>query len=175
MLSLMKLKFYIIEICDIDIARKSNPDIDEIIVDGDLQNIQFRDKITPKVKYELDIPCNGCRFEDYEVIMCMDLEKMKVCILFKNEDEPEVFDKGNYAFIMFVDYLNWMYEFKQIDNNKTIARELGIDFELEKGNSGTPAFFNGGYVEASFMMDINNKEVLNLLFSKLEQSVNKDI
>ncbi|CAG8661527.1 6731_t:CDS:2 [Cetraspora pellucida] len=75
-------------------------------MDKDLQTIEFN---TKKVKLLLEdmqkIDCSLCNFSENEIIICLDLSKMQVCLLNKETNtESAVFDKRNYLFVMFLDY-----------------------------------------------------------------------
>jgi hypothetical protein len=127
-LNSLVIKFFIIEICDKDTAEQRQPSMNDIIVDRDIQDIQFREYIKPIVSTELKIDCEGCEFQTHDVIMCLDLKELKVCKL--NSDQiPNLFDKGNYALVFFIDYFDHFFKFKDLKQDKDNPWDkLGEDF-----------------------------------------------
>ncbi|CAG8821067.1 20438_t:CDS:1, partial [Cetraspora pellucida] len=67
LISNMKIKFYIIEICDQIVAEQNQPGMGDIIVDGDVQNVQFREYITPHLEYIEEISCKGCELQTHQI------------------------------------------------------------------------------------------------------------
>ncbi|CAG8780061.1 9940_t:CDS:2 [Dentiscutata erythropus] len=113
MLDTIILKLFIVEICFKDAAKDKNMAIGDIIIDAaNINDIQFREYINLVLATEIEIPCDGCEFQEYKAILCLNLNKLNVCKLENNENDTILFDKGNYAFVIFVDYFDWMYKFK---------------------------------------------------------------
>ncbi|CAG8780069.1 9941_t:CDS:2, partial [Dentiscutata erythropus] len=64
------------------------------------------------------------------------------------EDEMRTFDKANYAFLMIVDYIDWI-------------------------NSGIPAFFSDGYIEYAWRPDMKDGPTFNSLLSRITECCEK--
>ena len=101
----MIIKCFILKICDKDIALSRVPTINDIIVNGDIQSLQFRKYIKPVLETEIKIPCNRYEFQDHDVIMCLNLDQLKVCIL-ESDGGAKIFNQRNYALVIFLDYFN---------------------------------------------------------------------
>ncbi|CAG8810140.1 26732_t:CDS:2, partial [Dentiscutata erythropus] len=95
----LKVKAYVIEIYDIDLAKKQAVTLDNILVDFNLQHIQFRKSITVHLENEIMIDCSSCQFEFDEVILYLDLNHLRVCVLSEEDNQARVFDKGNYVIV----------------------------------------------------------------------------
>ncbi|CAG8702906.1 20361_t:CDS:1 [Dentiscutata erythropus] len=161
----LKVKAYVIEICDIDLAKKQAVTLNNILVDFNLQHIQFRKSITVHLENEIIIDCSSCQFEFDKVILCLDLNRLRVCVLSEEDNQARVFDKENYAMVVILDYMDWMYQFKKIlsNNNPNIIGPLGVAFNEKTGNSGIPGFFSGGYIELVYLPDLRHASTLNAI------------
>ncbi|CAG8805109.1 8027_t:CDS:2, partial [Cetraspora pellucida] len=90
LISSLKIKSFILQLCDKDFAHKKSSDIliSDLLVDKNLRKIKFD---TRKVKVELEseitVECNACDFTKHELIMCLDLKKMLVCLKNKPSEE----------------------------------------------------------------------------------------
>ncbi|CAG8720710.1 6859_t:CDS:2, partial [Gigaspora rosea] len=73
----IKLKFFIVEICDKAVAIEAELSIGDIILNSDIQNIQFREYIEPYLETEYTIECDSYEFQNHEVNLCLDLKKLK--------------------------------------------------------------------------------------------------
>ncbi|CAG8786160.1 9557_t:CDS:1, partial [Cetraspora pellucida] len=59
----------------------------DLLIDKDLQTIEFNTKkVKPLLKDVQEINCSLCNFSENEIIMCLDLSKMQVCLLNKETD-----------------------------------------------------------------------------------------
>jgi hypothetical protein len=176
LLSPITIKFFIVEICDVDLAKKKVITLDEIIKNKDLQNLNFQDAFKVRHKKEVTITCSTCNFTEDEIFLCMDLNKLKVCLNFNQENEAKVFDKGNYAFVYFVDYMEWMYQFKRKRTNDEEEEilSLGETFNTTEGNSGIPSFFNDGYVEVAWRPDMRHGPTYNRFLQLLTDCCKKE-
>ncbi|RIB08144.1 hypothetical protein C2G38_2271915 [Gigaspora rosea] len=94
-------KVFIVEVCDRDTALNRNPTIGDIIVDGDIQYLKFREYLNPVLATEIEISCDGCQFQHHEIVMCLELNKLKICLLENDENDVLLFNKGNYALVFF--------------------------------------------------------------------------
>ncbi|CAG8786318.1 16843_t:CDS:1, partial [Racocetra fulgida] len=135
----LELKFYLIEICDKEIAVQPDPGIGDILLDRDFKDIQFREYINPIMEYTEKIGCEGCMFQNHVFEFCIDFGKLKVCKLEIDENDAKTFDKGNYAFVIIMDYMDWMYKFKKTTGTNH-PENLGETFDLDNGNCGIPLF-----------------------------------
>ncbi|RIB08145.1 hypothetical protein C2G38_2045403 [Gigaspora rosea] len=137
LLSPMTLHFHIVEICDLKLAKKENPQIDDLLVDNDLKGIQFKDSVKSRLNETLVIDCSDCQFTYDKVVMCIDLKKLCVCVSSKEEGKLRTFDKANYTLVIIVDYMDWMDQFKRKASKDDDAeiRQLGMNFNSEKGTS----------------------------------------
>ncbi|CAG8634064.1 25231_t:CDS:2 [Dentiscutata erythropus] len=95
------LKIFIIKICDRDVAIQSDPSIGDIILDRDIQDIQFQT--------ELKVECGGYEFQDHEINLYLNLNKLKVCLLENDENTIKIFNQKNFALVGFIDYCNIGY------------------------------------------------------------------
>ncbi|CAG8810139.1 26731_t:CDS:2, partial [Dentiscutata erythropus] len=95
------LKIFIIEICDQDVAIQTDPSIRDIILDRDIQNIQFREYITSHLETELKVECGGCEFQDHKINLYLNLNKLKVCLLENDQNDIKIFNQGNFALVGF--------------------------------------------------------------------------
>ncbi|RIB01212.1 hypothetical protein C2G38_2231525 [Gigaspora rosea] len=164
----LKLKFFIIEICDKDIATHSNPTINDIILTGDIQNIQFRNYIEPHLETEYTINCTGCEYQNHEVNLCLNLNKLKVYILENDDNNIKIFNEGNFALFVFVDYCNMFYKFKR-EKGDIDYLEFGENFSSTEGKSGIPLFFHGGSIETSWKQDFESSSAIDSIFSAFDK------
>ncbi|CAG8529684.1 13747_t:CDS:1 [Ambispora leptoticha] len=148
LISELIIKSYIVELCDRDLAKKKELGVDDLLIDVDLQNIQFKNNIKPIISTETVINCSTCTFTTDEIIICLDLNKMDVCL--KNEEsdtESAFFEKGNYLFVMFLDYNDFMFKTKKISGQAPTG-SLGENLNLATGNTGIPSFIGDGSIES---------------------------
>ncbi|CAG8800149.1 25463_t:CDS:2 [Dentiscutata erythropus] len=166
LLSPMTIQFHIVEICNPDLAKKEVVILDDILLDKDLKKIQFKNTIKSRLKETLTIECADCEFTFDEIIICFNLDKLHVCLNSAEEDEMRIFDKANFAFLMIVDYMNWMYQFKRknTNNNDGEIYLLRENFNLLNSNSGISAFFSGGYIEYAWRPDMKDEPTLILYY-----------
>ncbi|CAG8778263.1 8236_t:CDS:2, partial [Gigaspora rosea] len=123
----LKLKFFIIEICDKDIATHSNPTINDIIL----------------TETEYIINCTGCEYQNHEVNLCLNLNKLKIIVIcFINLNEK----KGD------INYL-----------------EFGENFSSTEGKSGIPLFFHGGSIETSWKQDFESSSAIDSIFGVFDK------
>ncbi|KAF0425159.1 hypothetical protein F8M41_006374 [Gigaspora margarita] len=54
LLSPMTLHFHIVEICDLELAKKENPTLDDLLIDKNLKRIQFRESVKSRLKQTLE-------------------------------------------------------------------------------------------------------------------------
>ncbi|CAG8702917.1 20362_t:CDS:1 [Dentiscutata erythropus] len=153
------LKIFIIEICDRDVAIQTDPSIGDIILDRDIQNIQFREYITPHLETELKVECG----QDHEINLCLNLNKLKACLLENDQNDVKIFNQENFALVGFVDYCNMFYKFKQENRDKDFLF-FGENFSSIKARSGIPFFLHGGYVETSWKPNFETASSIENLF-----------
>ncbi|RIB17242.1 hypothetical protein C2G38_2187873 [Gigaspora rosea] len=65
----LTIRAYIIEICDIDLAKKTSVNITDLLVDYNLQNMQFKKNITVHLQNEITIDCSTCQFTEDEIAL----------------------------------------------------------------------------------------------------------
>ena len=168
LISKMKIKSFILEICnDRDLAKKKNTDIlaSDILLDQDFQDIQFnKDKVKVIDKQELEIDCTNCTFTQDKLIMCLDLGKMDVCLSNRQSNtESAIFDKGNYLFVMFIDYVNFMYNFKKKTlNDEFTAYQMGENYDFAQGHCGIPSYVGDGYIEMAWSPHVKGSDIQRL-------------
>ncbi|CAG8753345.1 4578_t:CDS:2, partial [Cetraspora pellucida] len=156
LISNMKIKFYIIEICDQIVAEQNQPEIGDIIVDCDVQNVQFREYITPHLEYIEEILCKGCELQIHQIEFCIELDKLKVCRLEKNDEtDAFTFDQGNYILVIMIDYFDWMYKFKKTAEEPD-ADKFGETFDIEEENCGIPLFITYLQMELTWKPDFDS-------------------
>ncbi|CAG8803005.1 28734_t:CDS:2, partial [Dentiscutata erythropus] len=62
-------------------AKDKDMAIGDIIIDAaNINDIQFREYINPVLATEIEIPCDGCEFQEHEAILCLNLNKLNVSI-----------------------------------------------------------------------------------------------
>ncbi|CAG8789512.1 5573_t:CDS:2, partial [Gigaspora rosea] len=86
-------KVFIVEVCDRDTALNRNPTIGDIIVDGDIQYLKFREYLNPVLATEIEISCDGCQFQHHEIVMYY-LNWMYEYKRLKKEADPIKFGKN---------------------------------------------------------------------------------
>ncbi|CAG8786317.1 16842_t:CDS:1, partial [Racocetra fulgida] len=104
-----------------------------------------------------------CTFTTDEIIICLDLNKMDVCL--KNEEsdtESAFFEKGNYLFVMFLDYNDFMFKTKKI-SGQAPAGSLGENLNLATGNTGIPSFIGDGSIESAWLPKMQAHEMQRLM------------
>ncbi|CAG8813059.1 130_t:CDS:2, partial [Cetraspora pellucida] len=96
------------------LAHKKSSDIliSDLLVNKNLCKIKFD---TRKVKVELEseitVKCDACDFTEHELIMCLELKKILVCLKNKpSNTELSFFDKGNFLFVIFLGYMDFAYK-----------------------------------------------------------------
>ncbi|CAG8803986.1 21995_t:CDS:2, partial [Gigaspora rosea] len=140
--------------------KQENQVITPLQIDYNLQNIPFKKNVTVHLQNE---------FTEDEMTLCMDLNKLQDCVLSEKEDQARVFDKGNYAIVMILDYMDWMYQFKKQDskNNNAIISALG--------DSGILSFLSDGYLEAAYMPDMKHSPTFNTVFQSITDCFSKKL
>ncbi|CAG8558327.1 17470_t:CDS:2 [Dentiscutata erythropus] len=125
--------------------------------------------ITVHLENEIMIDCSSCQFEFDEVILCLDLNRLYVCILSEEDNQAHVFDKGNYVMVVILDYMDWMYQFKKIlsNNDPNIIDPLGVAFNEKTGDSGISGFFSGRYIESAYLPDLRHAPTLNAIMQSV--------
>jgi hypothetical protein len=171
LLDVITFKFFLVEICDYETSKSLRPTWNDLSVDGEIKDVHFKDYIKPILETEVKVSCDGCAFQEHEVTLCLDLKKLKVCIIQDEDTGTKLFDKGNYAMIILIDYFDWMYKFKKEKN--TDPMKLGDDFNTRDGNCGIPAFIHGGYIEETWKPDLSNIDVIDNLFSLMNKCCDK--
>jgi len=144
-----------LQLCDKDLSKKKTENIliSDLLIDQDLQNIKFDTrKVKVELETEMNIECGLCDFTEHELIMCLDLKKLNVCLKNKQSTtESSYFDKGNYLFVIFLDYMNSMYSFKKrTSQNERDSYALGEDHDINTLSSGIPGFMGDGYIEMAW-------------------------
>ncbi|CAG8695604.1 26341_t:CDS:1 [Dentiscutata erythropus] len=172
----LKVKAYIIEICDIELAKKLLVTLDNILVDFNLQHIQFKKSITVHLENEITIDCSSCQFELNEVILCLDLNHLHVCVLSEEDNQVRVFDKGNYTMVVILDYMDWIYQFKRImsNNDPNIIGPFGVTFNEKNSDSGISAFFSSGYIESAYLPNLRHAPTLNAIMQSVQDCCDKN-
>ncbi|CAG8821066.1 20437_t:CDS:1, partial [Cetraspora pellucida] len=168
LISQMIIRSYILEICDRELLKKKNINffLDDLLMDKDFQNIEFNTKkVKPLLEDIQEIDCSLCNFSENEIIMCLDLSKMQVCLSTgKTDTESAVFDKGNYLFVMFLDYCNFMYNFKKNTLNvESNTYFLGKNYDFNNGNSGIPSFTGKGYIESAWTPRLQGQDYQRIM------------
>ncbi|CAG8841492.1 927_t:CDS:1, partial [Racocetra persica] len=113
LLSKMGLNFYLVRICDKDLAKKTQDDITpaDILKNPEkLDNPELKDGFEILAKYYGEISCDntGCLLKDWNFYLCyqFDKDEQRVCLLPEdNEIQMNLFDTANFALIMVVDYM----------------------------------------------------------------------
>ncbi|CAG8558307.1 17469_t:CDS:2 [Dentiscutata erythropus] len=131
-----------------DVTIQTDPSIRDIILDRDIQDIQFHKYIMPHLETKLKVECGGCEFQDHEINLCLNLNKLKVCLLENDQNTVKIFNQGNFALVGFVDYCNMFYKFKQENGDKNFLF-FGENFSSIEARLDIPFFLHGGYVETS--------------------------
>jgi hypothetical protein len=177
LLSPMTINYYIVEFCDLDLAKKkdNNTTLDDILVDKDLKNIQFKSSVKIRLKDKLIIECSDCEFTEDEIIMCFNLKQLRVCTKFDEETESKVFNQGNYAFIILIDYMDWQYQFRRAEKNDNPNEiiQFGNGFDPKTGTSGIPGYFSNGYIEYTWRADVKHAPTMNRLMQTFTQCCDK--
>ncbi|KAF0412220.1 hypothetical protein F8M41_007952 [Gigaspora margarita] len=62
LLSPMMSHFHIVEICDLELAKKENLTLDDLLIDKDLKRIQFRKSVKSRLKQTLVVDCSNCQW-----------------------------------------------------------------------------------------------------------------
>jgi len=170
----LKLKFYLLEICDKEIAKQIDPPSGDIFLNRDLHDVQFREYFTSRMEFEYDINCGGCQYEPHNFVFCLDLKKQKVCQL-DNDDKSEakVFNQGNYVFVIVIDYFNWMYQFK-LKRGEPNASKFGEEFNVATGDCGIPLFINHLKLETTWKPDFSSSNPMSSLFDLMNRCCNKN-
>lgn len=169
----LKLKFYIIEICDKDTAIQLQPGIGDILLERDLKDIQFRDYINPILEFVEEIDCEGCQFQNHEFTFCIDFGQLEVCKLDTDQNDAITFDKGNYAFLIIIDYMDWMYRFK-ITANMANPEKFGNRFDLINGNCGTPLFITKFHLESTWK-PVSSINTIDALFNMINKCCEEEM
>ncbi|CAG8804941.1 2922_t:CDS:2, partial [Cetraspora pellucida] len=151
----LKIKSFILQLCNKDLAHKKFSDIliSDLLVDKNFYKIKFDTrKVKVELKSEITVECDACDFTEHELIICLDLKKILVC--FKNKPsntESSFFDKKNFIFVIFLDYMDSAYSFKKrtVQNEKN-AYLLGKEYNLNILNVEIPRFMTDGYIEMSW-------------------------
>ncbi|CAG8455482.1 6899_t:CDS:2 [Cetraspora pellucida] len=171
---LLKLKFYVIEICDHPTAEQRNPGIGDILLDRDMHNVQFHEYINPILEYKEDISCHGCKFQTHIIEFCVDFNKMKVC-KFENDDRnaATTFNKGNLALIIIVDYFDQMYKFKRARGDAN-AIKLGENFSKVRSDSGIPLFVTSFRMKTTWKPDFDSSNPIASFMELVEKCCKKN-
>ncbi|CAG8597517.1 6493_t:CDS:2, partial [Cetraspora pellucida] len=155
LISPFKIKSFILQLCDKDLACKKSFDIliSDLLVDKNLCKIKFNTrKVKVELKSEITIECSACDFIEHELIICLDFKKMLVC--FKNKPsntESSFFDKENFLFVIFLNYMDSAYSFKKRTvQNKKDAYLLDEKHNFNTLNVGISGFMTDGYIEMSW-------------------------
>ncbi|KAF0501058.1 hypothetical protein F8M41_020171 [Gigaspora margarita] len=150
LLTKMGLHFYLVHICDKDLAKKQQ----ELIPEEILKNVERLD--APELKDHFDIisyyygeiSCDntGCLLKEWNFYMCYKFDKneQNVCLFPETEGEATLSDTANFAFIMVVDYMPGFYKIRRI------------------GQTGLPVFFCDGSIELAYQYNANIKNTLEL-------------
>ncbi|CAG8750796.1 9413_t:CDS:2, partial [Gigaspora rosea] len=121
------------------IAIEAEPLIGNIILNSDIQNIQFREYIESHLETEYIIKCDSCEFQNHEVNLCLDLKKLKV------------------------------YAFENDEKKKTKFIEFGENFSSTEGNSEILMFFHSEFVETAWKPDFSKLTAFENIFNAIEK------
>ncbi|RIB24516.1 hypothetical protein C2G38_2031804 [Gigaspora rosea] len=143
LLANMRLHFYLVRICDKDLAKKN----EELTPEEILKNVENLD--SPKLKDYFDvisyhygeISCEntGCLLKESNFYMCHNLKKinkMFVCILKLKEDPRYLTNQNSYF--------------------------LGSEFSFAAGQTGLPVFFSDGSIEIAYQYNAGIENTLEL-------------
>ncbi|RIB10257.1 hypothetical protein C2G38_2206615 [Gigaspora rosea] len=135
-------------------------------------NIQFRNYIEPHLETEYTINCTGCEYQNHEVNLCLNLNKLKVCILENDDNNIKIFNEGNFALVVFVDYCNMFYKFKR-EKGDIDYLKFGENFSSTEGKLGIPLFFHGGSIETTWKQDFESSNVIDSIFGAFNKCCKK--
>ncbi|CAG8804853.1 26392_t:CDS:2, partial [Racocetra persica] len=120
----MRLHFFLVRICDKDLARKIQNDITpkEIFIDSKkLDDPELKDYFQILAKYYREINCDqtGCLLKDWNFYICYQFSKdeQKVCMLPEEDDTDSIiFDTTNFVLILVVDYIPRFFKIRRLRN-----------------------------------------------------------
>ncbi|CAG8837017.1 2038_t:CDS:2, partial [Cetraspora pellucida] len=130
------------------IAKQNNPSMDDIFLNRDLCNIQFREYFNPVIEFEYDIKYGGCQYELHDFVFCLDLKKIKVCQL----DNDDLL----------------MYQFKMKSGNDDVIK-FGETFNSETGDCGMSLMINYLKLESVWKPDFNSDNLMSSLFDLMQK------
>jgi hypothetical protein len=181
LLTPMGLTFYLVRICDKNIAKKSEARIqpgDVLKSLEDLENHELPDHFEILAKHEAEISCDntGCLLREHHLYMCykFDKDESKVCLLPEEEEgDAIIYDTGNFALILVVNYMNGFYKARRLRGtlpqadqrylNEVNTLYLGQQFSFGGGQTGLPVFFSDGAIEVAYKFNTNIENLTEIV------------
>ncbi|KAF0488264.1 hypothetical protein F8M41_022351 [Gigaspora margarita] len=178
LLTKMGLYFYLMHICDKDLAKKQ----EELTPEEILKNVEKLDDPELKDHFDIisyhygEISCDNtrCLLKDWNFYMCYKFDKneQNVCLFPEAGGEATLSDTANFAFIMVVDYMPGFYKIRRMraglpeqDGRHLTNRNsyfLGSEFSFTGGQTGLPVFFSDGSIELAYQYNANIENTLEL-------------
>ncbi|RIB09466.1 hypothetical protein C2G38_2044285 [Gigaspora rosea] len=166
LLANMRLHFYLVHICDENLAKKN----EELTPEEILKNVKNLD--LPELKdyfnvisyhYE-EISCEStnCLLKESKFYMCYKFDKneQNVCLHTEVEGETTVSDTANFAFIIIVDYMPGFYKIKRLcatlpgEDNRRLTNQasyfLGSEFSFASRQTGLLVFISDGLIKIAY-------------------------
>jgi hypothetical protein len=109
------------------------------------------------MEYHVTLDCNTtCALKDHVITMCRLFKKgeKQICMT-SNDNNTPIYDTGNYRLLILIDYLDWMYQLRVVDERED-AISFGHTIDNNSGDSGMPAFFSGSTIEISYVPDVSS-------------------
>ena len=114
----MDSRMMLIQICDLDLARKRELMPQDIFVDVDDPYSEVREGITVLGEIKEYIDPKDHDFEDFVMSFCFSFDDMQVCVS-ESDDGNVIFDKGKFALVVYRNYMQSAMEVKKLKYDLT--------------------------------------------------------
>ena len=166
-------KFYLVNVCDLEIAKKPKLKPEEIVIDPlypGTTELQKYFNILAEVEFTINCETE-CLFNQHNLLLCYNIpnDEKHVCIASANKNENIVFNKGGvYAIIRITSYLDFAIDIRENNDKKF---DFGYDDNLKIGSVGYSVLFREINIEAAYNdgSDNNPKIYFETLVKNLQK------